>query len=107
MRRELPAEFVYEDDDLFVIKDIQPIAPLHLLLVAKRDLESLRSAKEEDATLLAKMLLVAKRIAEEQGVAESGYRIVLNSGEGGGQTVFQLHMHLLAGDLKDGQGLPS
>ncbi|MCL4149792.1 UNVERIFIED_CONTAM: hypothetical protein GTU68_063194 [Idotea baltica] len=94
MRRELPAEFIFEDEDLFVIKDINPIAKLHLLIIAKKSLESLRSAEIEDAELLAKMLLTAKSLAVEYGVEKSGYRIVLNS-ENGDKTVLSNSMHYL------------
>lgn len=97
MRREVPAEILFEDDEMFVIKDIAPVSDTHLLLIPKKTLPSLKEAQDVDAPLLGRMLVRAARLAEEQGIASGGYRLVINSGEQGGQTVFQLHMHLLGG----------
>lgn len=97
IRREIPATIEYEDDDLIAIKDIHPAAPLHLLIIPKKFIPTLNETDEDDALLLGKMILTAKRIATEKGVADDGYRLVMNVGSGGGQTVFHLHLHLLAG----------
>ncbi|MCL4147803.1 UNVERIFIED_CONTAM: hypothetical protein GTU68_027784, partial [Idotea baltica] len=98
IRKEIPAEIVYEDQDILAFKDVNPVAPTHILIIPKaKSIESLRSVDPSDCELLGQMLLVAKDIAKESGCDENGYRIVINAGEGAGQTVFQLHMHLLSG----------
>ncbi len=97
IRREIPATIEYEDDDVIAIKDINPIAPIHILIIPKKFIPTVNDAVEADALLLGKMVLVAKRIASEKGVAEDGYRLIMNVGKGGGQTVFHIHLHLVAG----------
>jgi histidine triad (HIT) family protein len=94
--RELPAEIVYEDQDLTVFKDINPAAPVHLLIVPKRHLESLNSLDEKTADIGSKMFLTAKRVAEQQGI-KTGYRIMVNCGREAGQVIRHLHMHLMGG----------
>lgn len=96
-RKEIPAEIVYEDQHILAIKDIQPIAPVHILIIPKKHISSLNDVKKEDVTLLGHIQLVAKQIAREQEVADKGFRLVNNCGEWGGQAVFHLHYHLLAG----------
>ncbi len=97
IRREIPATIEYEDDDVIAIKDINPIAPVHILIIPKKFIPTMNDAVEADALLLGKMVLVAKRIASEKGVADDGYRLIMNVGKGGGQTVFHIHLHLVAG----------
>lgn len=97
INREIEADIVFEDDSMIVIRDINPVSDVHLLLIPKKSLPSLREAADEDAQLLGKMLLRASKLAEEHGISKEGYRVVVNAGEQGGQTVFQLHMHLLGG----------
>ena len=97
IRREIPATIEYEDEDVIAIKDINPIAPIHILIIPKKFIPTVNDAAEADALLLGKMILVAKRIASEKGVAEDGYRLIMNVGKGGGQTVFHIHLHLIAG----------
>jgi histidine triad (HIT) family protein len=94
--RELPAEIVYEDQDLTVFKDINPAAPVHLLIVPKRHLESLNSLDEKTADIGSKMFLTAKRMAELQGI-KTGYRVMVNCGREAGQVILHLHMHLMGG----------
>ncbi|MEX1118222.1 MAG: histidine triad nucleotide-binding protein [Terrimicrobiaceae bacterium] len=95
--REIPAEFVHEDDVCFAIRDIHPQAPVHLLVIPKKPLPRLAEATEEDLAVLGHLLLIVKTLAGETGVAASGFRTVINSGVDGGETVPHLHVHLLAG----------
>lgn len=97
VRREIPADIVYEDDDILAFRDVNPQAPVHVLFIPKRPLTTLDAAGPADAELLGRLLLAAAAYAREQGVAEQGYRVVVNCNEDGGQTVFHLHLHLLAG----------
>jgi histidine triad (HIT) family protein len=93
---EIPSRTAYEDDEVIVFHDIHPAAPVHLLIVPRRHLESLIDAEPADQALLGKMLLLAPRLAREQG-ATDGFRVVINNGTGGGQEVFHLHVHVLGG----------
>jgi len=93
---QIPSAKVYEDDQLIVFKDIHPKAPLHLLLVPKEHVESLMTATPQHGPLVSRMLFLAPQLAREQGAAD-GFRVVINNGPGGGQEVFHLHMHVLAG----------
>ncbi len=97
IRREIPADIVYEDDEVLAFRDINPQAPVHVLFVPKRPIATLNDVGEADAALLGKLVLAAARWAKQQGFAERGYRCVLNCNRDGGQTVFHLHLHLLAG----------
>ncbi len=95
--REIPAEFVYEDDLCFAIRDINPQAPVHVLVIPKRPLPRLAEATVEDVALLGHLLMTVQKIAVENGVAASGFRTVINSGADAGETVPHLHVHLLGG----------
>jgi histidine triad (HIT) family protein len=95
--REIPANIVYEDEEILAFEDIAPQAPIHLLIIPKKPIPSMAMAEEEDAELLGKLLLVGASLARERGVSEQGYRLINNCNEYGGQTVFHLHFHLLAG----------
>jgi histidine triad (HIT) family protein len=97
IRREIPADIVYENDDVLAFRDLNPQAPVHVLFIPKRAIATLNDAVEADATLLGQLLLAAADYAKQQGFAEQGYRTVVNCNEDGGQTVFHLHVHLLAG----------
>jgi histidine triad (HIT) family protein len=92
---EIPTQKVYEDDQIFVIKDIHPKAKVHLLVIPKLHLDSLNEAKEEHAPLLGYMLSSLKNFAHEQGL--DSFRTVVNTGKGSGQEIFHLHLHLLGG----------
>jgi histidine triad (HIT) family protein len=94
--REVPADIVYEDERCLAFKDIDPQAPLHVLVIPKHAVAKLADAKEEDEALLGHLLRVANRVAREQGHGEA-YRVVVNNGAGAGQSVFHLHLHVLAG----------
>lgn len=96
-----PAEIIYEDDLCMVITNINPLAPLHLLVLPRKHIPSLNDISSADETLLGHLLLTAKAMAEKMGVADHGYRLALNTGKGGGQTVFHLHIHLLGGKQMD------
>ncbi len=94
---EIPSSKVYEDDKVYAFNDISPEAPVHVLIVPKEHIASANCLTEENASVLKDIFLVAKKIAEDLGVAEGGYRIVNNCGENGGQSVKHLHFHLLGG----------
>lgn len=96
-RGELPADIVYQDDDLVAFRDIGPQAPTHILIIPRRPIATLNDLEPDDAPLVGKLFLAAKRIAEQEGIAEDGYRVVINCNAGAGQTVFHLHLHLLGG----------
>jgi histidine triad (HIT) family protein len=95
-RGEIPCRKVYEDDEVLAFHDINPVAPVHFMLVPKLHLASLLEADASHAALLSKMLLLAPKLAQEQGL-ENGFRTVINSGKGGGQEVFHLHVHVIGG----------
>ena len=94
--KQIPAKIVYEDDDVFAFADIAPKAPTHVLICPKKHFASLHEAVEEDQAVLGKISLIAAQLAREWKL-EKGYRTVVNTGAGAGQTVFHLHMHLLGG----------
>lgn len=94
---EIPAKIVYQDEQLITIEDINPAAPLHLLLIPKKHIVSTLELQPEDDALIGHLYRVAAKIATERGVAESGFRIVANTNADAGQTVFHIHFHLLAG----------
>jgi len=95
--RQIPADIIYEDADVLGFKDINPEAPVHVLFVPKREIATLNDAQEADALLLGKLMLAASGYAREQGFAENGYRVVMNCNADAGQSVFHIHLHLLAG----------
>ena len=97
IRREIPADIVYEDDDVLAFRDLNPQAPVHVLFVPKKAIATLDEATPADAELLGKLLLATAAYARREGLAEKGYRTVINCNEHGGQTVFHLHVHLLGG----------
>ncbi len=90
-------EILYENDTLVVFRDINPAAPIHLLIVPKNHIRSVNDLSEADQPILSEMVMVAKEMAAQQGVDKSGYRLFINVERGGGQVVFHLHMHLIGG----------
>ncbi len=90
-------EILYENDTLVVFRDINPSAPIHLLIVPKNHIRSVNDLSEADQPILAEMVMVAKEMAAQQGVDKSGYRLFINVERGGGQVIFHLHMHLIGG----------
>ena len=95
--REIPAELVYEDEHLFAFRDIAPQAPVHVLFVPKQTFATLNDVPDDAAVVIGRLATAAARYAKQQGFAENGYRIVMNCREDAGQTVFHIHLHLLAG----------
>ncbi len=95
--KEVPADFVHQDDRSVVIRDIKPQAPTHLLIIPIEHLESLDDASQKDEELLGHLLRVAARVANDEGLAATGYRTVINTGTGAGQSVFHVHVHVLGG----------
>jgi histidine triad (HIT) family protein len=97
IRREIPATIEFESDTLIVIRDINPQAPFHCLIIPKKTIRSIQEIEQDDAGLLLEMIQAAKALARDHGFDQDGYRLVMNCEDWGGQTVFQLHMHMLAG----------
>ncbi|MDQ7017484.1 MAG: histidine triad nucleotide-binding protein [Gammaproteobacteria bacterium] len=93
----IPAEIVYEDKQVVAFRDLNPQAPLHVLLIPKKHIATLNDLESEDNAVMGALILAAKKVAEAEGVAESGYRTVINCGEQAGQSVYHIHLHLLAG----------
>jgi histidine triad (HIT) family protein len=94
---EVPADIVYEDEDVVAFRDIGPQAPTHVLVIPRKPIPTINDLESEDAELVGKLFLAAKKIAQEEGIAEAGYRTVINCNAGAGQTVYHLHLHLLGG----------
>mmetsp|Transcript_18044 Transcript_18044/g.29630 ORF Transcript_18044/g.29630 Transcript_18044/m.29630 type:complete len:143 (+) Transcript_18044:128-556(+) len=96
VRKEVPSEFIFEDDLCVVVNDIHPVAPVHFLVIPKQHLSQLSHADESHEHILGHLLLIAAKVAKEQNL-EKGYRIVINNGHEGGQSVYQLHVHVIGG----------
>ena len=97
VKGEIPSEFLYEDDDFVVFRDIKPHAPVHILIVPKKHVRSINDLEDAHVDLVGKMFLVAKQVAKSEGINESGYKLLFNVEKGGGQVIFHLHLHLLGG----------
>ena len=97
IRGEIPSEMVYQDDLVTAFRDIQPMAPTHILIVPNKVIPTVNDLTAADEQVAGRMFLVAKKLAEEEGIADSGYRLIVNCNEDGGQEVFHLHMHLVGG----------
>ncbi|MBZ0277237.1 MAG: histidine triad nucleotide-binding protein [Anaerolineae bacterium] len=95
--KEIPADIVYQDDLVTAFRDINPIAPVHILIVPNKEIPSVNLVQADEEQMLGHMFLVAKIVAEEQGIAQSGYRLMVNTGDDAGQEVYHLHMHLVGG----------
>ena len=93
---EIPAEFIYEDEHCVAIHDINPQAPVHVLVIPRKAIAKLADAQEEDGALLGQLMLAAGKVARQLGV-DDAFRLIVNNGEGAGQTVFHLHLHIIAG----------
>lgn len=96
VRGEIPSRKVYEDDEMYAFHDIHPAAPVHFMLIPKLHIASLLDADDSHAALLGKMMTMAPKLAKEQGL-DNGFRTVINTGKGGGQEVFHLHIHIIGG----------
>lgn len=97
IKGEVPSQKVYEDEEILAFKDIHPAAPIHILVIPKKHIDSLAQIQAEDEEMIGKIYHVINKIAEEQGFKENGYRVIVNCGKDGGQEVMHLHFHLLAG----------
>ena len=97
IRKEIPADIVYEDDDVLAFRDIHPQAPVHVLVIPKRRLATIADATEDDISYIGTLFVRAAEVARRLGVADDGYRIVVNHGRNAGQEVMHVHIHLLAG----------
>ena len=95
--RETATEFLYETEKLVVFRDIHPQAPVHLLIVPKKHIRSIKDLKEPDKIIISEMMVTARDMAAKTGVAKSGYKLVFNVEKGGGQVIFHLHLHLIGG----------
>lgn len=97
VKKQVQAKIYYEDDFVMVIQDILPKAPVHLLVITKEHIASVTDTKDEHEALLGKMVLAARKVAGEQGIAESGYKLIFNVGRDGGQIIPHIHLHVLGG----------
>ena len=97
VKGEIPSQKVYEDDEILAFKDINPAAPVHILVIPKKHIDSIAQMEKEDEVLIGKIYTAINKIAEDQGVKENGFRVIVNCGKDGGQEVMHLHFHLLAG----------
>ena len=97
IKGDIPSTKVYEDEFVYAFKDINPEAPVHILVVPKKHIKSMNEIEETDENLIGKIFFAIKKIAQEQGVAEQGYRVISNCGKDAGQTVMHLHFHILGG----------
>ena len=97
INKKKPAEFIYEDEDVVAFKDINPQAPVHILIVPRKRISKLTAAEESDAAILGKMVIVARQIAKDFDLDKDGFRLLMNEGKNGGQTIYHLHFHLLGG----------
>ena len=95
--REIPSDIVYENHNFLAFKDINPQAPVHILIIPKKRIETINDIKEEDTQALGEMILIASNIAKKLSIAEDGYRLVFNCNEYGGQSVYHIHLHLIGG----------
>ena len=97
INKEAPAQIVHEDERILAFKDILPKAPVHILIVPKKHIETVGHIEPDDKDLIGELFIAAKKVAKEQGVSETGYRLIFNVGRDAGQTVDHLHLHLLGG----------
>ncbi len=97
INREIKADIVFEDDDVLAFRDINPQAPVHILIIPKKPIATLNDLSNADQEIMGRLILVAKSLAEDEGIAEEGYRLTMNCNEAAGQTVFHIHLHLLGG----------
>ncbi len=97
VRREIDADIVFENDDILAFRDVNPQAPVHILIIPKRRIPTINDLDDSDAELVGRLVLVARDIAASEGLAEDGYRLVFNCNSHGGQSVYHIHLHLLGG----------
>ena len=97
INKEIPADILFESDRILAFRDINPQAPVHFLVIPKKQISTLNDIKDDDKNIIGEMVIIAKDLAEKEGIAESGYRTVFNCNEDGGQTVYHIHLHVLGG----------
>jgi histidine triad (HIT) family protein len=97
IKKEIPSDIVYQDDQVTAFRDIRPQAPVHILIVPNKEIPTVNDVTPEDEQLIGHMFTIAKKVAEQEGVAQSGYRLLLNCNQDANQEVFHLHMHLFGG----------
>jgi histidine triad (HIT) family protein len=97
IKRDLPADIVYEDEDILAFRDICPQAPVHILVIPKIEIATANDIQPAQAELIGNMVLVAQKIAHQEGIAKDGYRLVMNCNQHGGQVVYHIHLHLMGG----------
>ena len=97
IKREIPADIVYEDEHCLAFRDINPQAPVHILLIPRKEIATMNDVKPEDTAVLGHMMLKAAEIAKKEGIADKGYRLVMNTNSHAGQTVYHIHLHILGG----------
>ncbi|MAZ61270.1 MAG: histidine triad nucleotide-binding protein [Candidatus Marinimicrobia bacterium] len=97
INREIPTAFLYEDDLCIAINDIKPVAPVHILIIPKKEIPTINDLNEDDINIVGHLVYVAKKIAKKNKIDSNGFRLVFNCNDDGGQTVYHLHLHLLGG----------
>jgi histidine triad (HIT) family protein len=97
INREIPSEIIFENDEIIAINDINPQAPVHILIIPKKEIPTINDLTSDDLPLIGKLVDVARQIAKEKGIEKDGYRLIFNVNEGAGQTVFHIHLHLIGG----------
>jgi histidine triad (HIT) family protein len=97
VKKEIPSDIIYEDKSVIVFKNIKPLAPIHLLAIPKKHIKSIEQLKGKDKDLLASLLIAIQKSAKKEHLSKDGYKLAVNVGEGGGQEIFHLHIHLLGG----------
>jgi histidine triad (HIT) family protein len=95
--KEIPADILLENENVLAFRDISPKAPVHILIIPKKEIDRISNAEDDDTELLGEMMQTAKKVAQQEGLSEEGYRLVMNCGENGGQEVEHIHLHLLGG----------
>tara|TARA_B110000014_G_C19871843_1_gene451347 strand:- start:120 stop:461 length:342 start_codon:yes stop_codon:yes gene_type:complete len=101
INREIPADIVYEDNEIIAFNDICPQAPVHILIVPKKEIKTLNDLNSDDQKIIGKLFLTVKKLAKKHKIDQTGYRTIFNCNEDGGQTVFHIHLHLLGGRKLD------
>jgi histidine triad (HIT) family protein len=99
LNKEIKSEIIYEDDEIFAINDINPVAPVHILIIPKKKIKTINDINQEDALLIGKIVLTAKKLAKNFNIDQSGYRLLWNTNKDAMQTVFHIHLHLIGGSM--------
>ena len=99
LNKEIDSEIIYEDDEIFAIHDINPVAPIHVLIIPKKKIKTINDVTQEDTALIGKLVITAKNLAKSLGIDESGYRLFWNTNNDAMQTVFHIHLHLIGGTM--------